>query len=194
MDITTLLQGAIGQQIVGSAAKQFGINESQAQSAVTTAIPLLLGALNKNAQNGEATNINNALKQHDGSILNNLAGFLNQGGNQQDGLGILGHVFGNNQNNVANAIGKQSGLDTAQVIKILAFVAPIVMGYLGKQKQENNLDSSGLTGLLGDLIGGNSQNSGGINLGGFEKLLDQDGDGKLGASDVIGMIGGFFKK
>lgn len=194
MDITSLLQGAIGQQIVGSAAKQFGINESQAQSAVTTAIPLLLSALNKNAQNGGAGSINNALNQHDGSILSNLGGFLNQGGNQQDGLGILGHVLGNNQNNVANAIGKQSGLDAGQVIKILAFVAPIVMGFLGKQKQENNLDSSGLAGLLGGLVGGSNQASAGINLGGFEKLLDQDGDGKLGASDVIGMLGNFFKK
>ena len=194
MDISSLLQGAIGQQIVGTAAKQFGINESQAQTAVTTAIPLLLRALNKNAQNGGANGIANALNQHDGSILNNLAGFLGQGGNQQDGLGILGHVLGNNQDNVANAIGKQSGLDAGQVIKILALVAPIVMGFLGKQKQENNLDSSGLAGLLGGLVGGTSSASGGINLGGFEKLLDQDGDGKLGASDVLGMLGGFFKK
>lgn len=194
MDLSSLLQGAVGQQIVGSAAQQLGINESQAQTAVGAAIPLLLSALNKNAQNGGANGIASALEQHNGSVLDNLAGFLNQGGNQQDGLGILGHVLGSNQNNVASSIGKQSGLDTAQVIKILALVAPIVMGFLGKQKQQNNLDSNGIAGLLGGLVTGSNPASGGINLGGFEKLLDQDGDGQLGASDVIGLLGGFFKK
>jgi len=194
MDLTSLLQGSIGQQIVGSAASQLGINESQAQTAVGAAIPFLLSALNKNAQNGDANGIESALNKHDGSILDNLSGFLGQGGNQQDGLGILGHVLGGNQNNVTNSISKESGLDTAQVLKILALVAPIVMGFLGKQKQENNLDSNGIAGLLGGLVNGSNSASGGINLGGFEKLLDQDGDGQLGASDVMGLLGGFFKK
>ncbi|MBQ0148583.1 MAG: DUF937 domain-containing protein, partial [Flavobacteriaceae bacterium] len=184
MDLSSLLQGAMGQQIVGSAAKQLGINETQAQTAVGAAIPFLLTALNKNAQSGGANGINSALEKHDGNILDNLAGFLNQGGNQQDGLGILNHVLGNNQSNVANAIGKQSGLDTGQVIKILALVAPIVMGFLGKQKQQNNVQAGGITDLLGSLVGGTNAASAGVNLGGFEKFLDQDGDGKLGASDV----------
>ena len=193
MDLSSLLQGAMGQQIVGSAAKQLGINETQAQTAVGAAIPFLLTALNKNAQSGGANGINSALEKHDGNILDNLAGFLNQGGNQQDGLGILNHVLGNNQSNVANAIGKQSGLDTGQVIKILALVAPIVMGFLGKQKQQNNVQAGGITDLLGSLVGGTNAASAGVSLGGFEKFLDQDGDGKLGASDVAGLLGKFFK-
>ncbi|MCA4776384.1 DUF937 domain-containing protein [Empedobacter stercoris] len=196
MDFTNLIQGAIGQQVVGSAAKQLGINESQAQSAVAAAVPFLLSALNKNAQTGGAEGISNALKQHDGSILDNLSGFLGQGGNQQDGLGILNHVLGNKQQNVASAISQQSGISVGQVTQILALVAPIVMGYLGKQKQSEGLDSNGIAGLLGGLVGGTStqSNQGGVNLGGFEKLLDQDGDGQLGLGDAMGFLGGFFKK
>lgn len=196
MDFTNLIQGAIGQQVVGSAAKQLGINESQAQSAVAAAVPFLLSALNKNAQTGGAEGISNALKQHDGSILDNLSGFLGQGGNQHDGLGILNHVLGNKQQNVASAISQQSGISVGQVTQILALVAPIVMGYLGKQKQSEGLDSNGIAGLLGGLVGGTStqSNQGGVNLGGFEKLLDQDGDGQLGLGDAMGFLGGFFKK
>ena len=196
MDFTNLIQGAMGQQIVGSAAKQLGINESQAQTAVAAAVPFLLSALNKNAQGGGAEGISNALNQHDGSILDNLSGFLGQGGNQQDGLGILGHVLGNKQQNVESAISQQSGLNTAQVTQILALVAPIVMGYLGKQKQSAGLDSNGIAGLLCGLVGGSTTqtNQSGVNLGGFEKLLDQDGDGQLGLSDAMGLLGGFFKK
>ena len=193
MDLSSLLQGAMGQQIVGAAAQQLGINESQAQTAVGAAIPFLLSALNKNAQSGDASGIANALNKHDGSILDNLSGFLNQGGNQQDGLGILNHVLGGNQQAVANSIGQKSGLDSGQIIKILALVAPIVMGFLGKQKQAQGVDNSGLAGLLGGLVGGSNPASAGINLGGFESLLDQDGDGKLGASDVMGLLGKFFK-
>ena len=196
MDFTNLIQGAIGQQIIGSAANQLGINESQAQSAVSAAVPFLLSALNKNAQNGGAEGISAALDNHNGGILDNLSGFLGQGGNQQDGLGILGHVLGSNQQNVESAISKQSGLNMGQVTQILALVAPIVMGYLGKQKQSEGLDSNGIAGLLGGLVGGSNAtaNQGGINLGGFEKLLDQDGDGQLGIGDAMGLLGGFFKK
>ncbi len=196
MDFTNLIQGAMGQQIVGSAAKQLGINESQAQTAVAAAVPFLLSALNKNAQGGGAEGISNALNQHDGSILDNLSGFLGQGGNQQDGLGILGHVLGNKQQNVESAISQQSGLNMGQVTQILALVAPIVMGYLGKQKQSAGLDSNGIAGLLCGLVGGSTTqtNQSGVNLGGFEKLLDQDGDGQLGLSDAMGLLGGFFKK
>ena len=196
MDFTNLIQGAIGQQIIGSAANQLGINESQAQSAVSAAVPFLLSALNKNAQNGGAEGISAALDNHNGGILDNLSGFLGQGGNQQDGLGILGHVLGSNQQNVESAISKQSGLNMGQVTQILALVAPIVMGYLGRQKQSEGLDSNGIAGLLGGLVGGSNAtaNQGGINLGGFEKLLDQDGDGQLGIGDAMGLLGGFFKK
>ncbi|RRT89506.1 DUF937 domain-containing protein [Empedobacter falsenii] len=196
MDFNNLIQGAMGQQIVGSAAKQLGINESQAQTAVAAAVPFLLSALNKNAQGGGAEGISNALNQHDGSILDNLSGFLGQGGNQQDGLGILGHVLGNKQQKVESAISQQSGLNTAQVTQILALVAPIVMGYLGKQKQSAGLDSNGIAGLLGGLVGGSTTqtNQSGVNLGGFEKLLDQDGDGQLGIGDAMSLLGGFFKK
>lgn len=155
-----------------------------------------MSALNKNAQSGGAEGISNALNQHDGSILDNLSGFLGQGGNQQDGLGILGHVLGNKQQNVESAISQQSGLNTAQVTQILALVAPIVMGYLGKQKQSAGLDSNGIAGLLGGLVGGSTTqtNQSGVNLGGFEKLLDQDGDGQLGIGDAMSLLGGFFKK
>ncbi|WP_313386379.1 DUF937 domain-containing protein [Chishuiella sp.] len=193
MDINSLLSGSIGQQIVGTAAKQLGIDESQAQSAVSTAVPVLLSALNKNAQNGGAEAISSALEKHDGGILENITSLFGQSSNQQDGLGILSHILGDKQKDVETVISQKSGLNTNQVTQILALLAPVIMGFLGKQKGSQGLDSNGITNLLGGLVNG-SGSSEGINLGGLEKLLDQDGDGKLGASDVMGMLGGLFKK
>ena len=62
---------------------------------------------------------------------------------QTNAGGILGHILGGNQGNVTQQISNQSGLNMGQVAQILMFLAPIVMGYLGKQKQQNNLDAGG---------------------------------------------------
>ena len=58
----------------------------------------ILGAMANNASKpGGADSLLGALqKDHDGSILDNLGGFLGQP-NTDDGNGILGHVFGNSR-------------------------------------------------------------------------------------------------
>ena len=47
-----------------------------------------------------------------------------------------GHLFGNNTQNVANAVSQTSGLDTQGSMKILQTLAPLVLGALGQQKKE----------------------------------------------------------
>lgn len=196
MDISNLLQGAIGQQMVDGVVNRLGIENDQAKLAISAAVPLLITALNKNANSGDANNIANALdKDHDGSILNNLSGFLT-GGNLSEGMGILSHVLGNRQGQVENAIGKTSGLNASQISQILAIVAPIVMGYLGKEKKEQGLDASGLSSLLGGLVGGAAKTNQ-REMSTIEKLLDQNGDGNA-MDDVMNigskLLGGLFRK
>ncbi|NLN33748.1 MAG: DUF937 domain-containing protein [Flavobacteriaceae bacterium] len=196
MDISNLLQGAMGQQMVDGVVNRLGIESDQAKLAISAAVPLLITALNKNANSGDANNIANALdKDHDGSILNNLSGFLT-GGNLSEGMGILSHVLGNRQGQVENAIGKTSGLNASQISQILAIVAPIVMGYLGKEKKEQGLDASGLSSLLGGLVGGAAKTNQ-REMSTIEKLLDQNGDGNA-MDDVMNigskLLGGLFRK
>jgi len=192
MDISSLLQGPMGQQIVNGVVEKLGVNNDQAKVAISTAVPLLLTALNKNANSGDAQNIARALERdHDGSILDNLGAFF-QGGNFSDGLGILSHVLGGKQPQVENAIGKSTGLSSSQISQILAMVAPIVMGYLGKQKQQNGLDANGLSTLLGGLVGNVTQNNQ-REMSTIEKLLDRDGDGSV-IDDAMDFLGGLFGK
>ena len=66
------------------------------------------------------------------------------------GGAILGHVFGGQQGNVAAALGKSTSLlpeSGQEYLQLLAMLAPIVMGVLGKQHKERG-------GLLGSLLGG----------------------------------------
>lgn len=188
--ITNLLSGDFGQQITAGISKQTGTSEAETQSVVSTALPALLGALQNNASSGQgAQGILGALaSKHDGSILDNISGFLGSN-DTSDGNGILKHVLGDKQGALEQGIAGKTGVSSGKVSKILAMLAPIVMGYLGKQSRSNNVsDGNGLNSLLGGLMGGQSGSSG---LGG---LLDQNGDGKLGVDDVGGLLGGLFGK
>ncbi len=190
-NILDLFNGSLGKEVVDGITQKTGTSAAQTQAVVSTALPALLGALQNNASSGNgAQGILNALgSKHDGSILDNLSGFLGND-DANDGNGILGHILGNKRGAVEQAISGKTGVSSASVSKILAMLAPIVMGYLGKQSRNNNVsDSGGLSDLLGGLLGG--QSGGGNMLGG---LLDQNGDGKLGIDDVGGLLGGLFGK
>ena len=192
MDLSDLLNSSMGQSIVKSVAGQFGLDESQATAAVHTAIPAILSGINQNAQTPEgAQSLNNALEsKHDGSLLDNLGSILggNLGELQQDGGGILGHVFGNNVDAVQNSVAEKTGISASKIGPIITMLAPIVMAYLGKQKSASNVGAGGLGDLLGGLLGGGSQqSSGGGVMGIVTGLLDKDKDGSA-LDDILGMF------
>ncbi len=166
------------------------MNEDEAAKGISAGIPAILAGLTKNAQSPEgAESLDKALEsKHDGSLLDNLSGLL-QGQPEtleQDGQGILRHVFGNNKPKVEQGLAQKTGISMSKIGPMLAMLAPIVMGFLGKQKRQNNVSAGGLGGLLGGLLGG-GQKSGGI-MGMVTGMLDKDGDGSV-IDDVMGMFG-----
>ena len=186
----------MGKQIVSGLAGSTGTDTNKTSSVLTMALPVLMKGMERNASSPEgAAGLLNALNnKHDGSILDNLSGLFNGGVDdsvKQDGAGILGHILGGKQNGVQKVIGQKSGLDADTVGNILKIAAPLVMGYLGKQKNNQNIANSGdLTGLLGGLLGGNSAKS---EQNFLEQILDADGDGSV-VDDVAGMLLGGNKK
>lgn len=202
MNITDFLNSDYGSQIIKGISNNSGATPQETSSVVNAAAPLLMGMLQKNASTDQgAAGILGALTKHDGSILDNLSGFFGSG-DTSDGDGILGHVLGSKRDTVENALSQKTGVSAGKVTGILAMLAPIIMGYLGKQTrtQGNVSNSSGLGGLLGGLMG--SSGGGGL----LSSLLDQDGDGKLDINDAIsavtgkksgglgGLLGGLFGK
>jgi hypothetical protein len=150
----------MGQQLVNGVAGQTGQPVDKTASVLGMAMPLLLGAMKKNVSKpGGAEGLMNALSsKHDGSILDDLGGLFGGGVNKEvieDGQGILGHVLGPKQPTVEQALSKQSGLDTGSIAQILKIAAPILLGFLAKQKSQKNIkDASGLNTLLGSMLGG----------------------------------------
>ena len=192
MNLEALL-GLLQGQDLGNLASQVGGNEGEVKNGVMAALPAMLAALGKNAGTEKgAEELNNALEnKHDGSILDNLSGYLSNP-DLKDGAGILNHLFGNQTSNVANAVSQSSGLDTNGSMKMLQMLAPILMGMLGQKKKQNNLDAKGLgnlTSMLASNFGSEAGTSGIMET--VTNLLDANKDGNV-VDDIMGMVGKFF--
>ena len=192
MNLEALL-GLLQGQDLGKLAEQVGGNEGQVKNGVMAALPAMLTALSKNTGTEKgAQELNNALEtKHDGSILNNLSGYLSNP-DLKDGAGILNHLFGSQTSNVANAVSQSSGLDSNGSMKMLQMLAPVLMGMLGQQKKQNNLDAEGignLTSMLASNFGSEAGASGIMDV--VTNLLDANKDGNV-MDDIMGMVGKLF--
>ncbi|WP_163515653.1 DUF937 domain-containing protein [Gelidibacter japonicus] len=194
--ILDLLNSDLGKSIVSGVAGQTNQPQNKTHEVLTMAMPVLMAAMQRNAASPKgAEGLLSALNsKHDGSILSNLSSLFEGGVDDKvmaDGSKILGHVLGNKQSNVEKAIGAKSGMDAGSVAQILKVAAPILMGMLGNQaKQQNVNNPSGLEGLLSGLLKGNSpQNEQSF----LESILDANNDGSI-IDDVAGMVLGGNKK
>ncbi|MCE2612045.1 DUF937 domain-containing protein [Flavobacteriaceae bacterium D16] len=190
-----LLNSPMGKQLISGVAGETGQPENKTADVLGMAMPLLLGAMKKNAGTAQgAQGLMSALSnKHNGSILDDLGGLFGGGVDKsvvEDGAGILGHVLGNKQSAVENAISQKSGMDAGSIAKILKIAAPIVMGFLGRQTAQSSVqDSSGMNALLGSMLGGQPEQNQSL----ITTLLDSDGDGSV-LDDVAGMVLGGSKK
>lgn len=199
-----LLGAQQGNDAVASISESVGADNTMVNTAIQMALPALINGLANNAATPQgAESLNTALEQdHDGSMLDNLGGLAGMifGGQQEaapppppaaNAGGILGHILGASQGAVAQDVSNKSGLNIGQVAQILMFLAPIVMGYLGKQKQEQNVGADGLGSILGGLLGGQPaqaapQSSGNAMMDMASSMLDTDRDGSA-LDDIASM-------
>lgn len=187
MNVTGILNDALSGDTVSQISQQLGEDEGTTANAIQAALPMLLGALaNNSASQTGASSLDNALEAHDGSILNDLGSFLGNFSNGP-GAGILGHVFGGAQPAAEQQVSQASGLDLGKVAPLLMMLAPIVMGALGRSRQQSGFGAGDLASILG---GATQQSAAGSPLMGvLNSVLDRDGDGSA-VDDVMGMIGG----
>jgi len=198
MDILEVLTSQLGGDAIGQISRQLGTDEKTAGNATAAGVTALIGALSRNAGKADgAAELDKALaKDHDGTVLDNLTGFL---GNPDTGTGqgILRHVLGGQQRQVESGLSQATGLDSAGAGKLLAMLAPVVMGALGKAKQQGNLDSSGVSNLLGEQRAEISRRDPQA-MGMLDRLLDADGDGDFDIGDAakhgMGLLGKLFNK
>jgi hypothetical protein len=203
MNLMDLMKGQLTPELIAQLSQQTGAAPEQTATAAEGVLSTLLGGLAKNAQTPQgASGILGALdRDHDGSVLNDIMGMVMGGGAQQarpsamNGAGILGHILGGQQQGAAQAVSQVSGVPQDGVMDMMAKLAPMVMGVLGQQKQQQGFDANGLASLLGGSVQNASSNP---LMKMATQFLDKDGDGSV-VDDLMGMVGsklmgGLFKR
>ena len=184
INLVSLIMQFLTPDMVGRIVAALGISPREAQTGISAAVPALLAGLAGIAEKpGGAQNLFNAVKQQSG-VLDNLGSLI--GGGQQasvidSGAQLLTSLLGSQQQSaLASAIGKFAGLGQGGGNSLLAMLAPVVMGTIGKQLGPKGLDAGSLTNLLA------SQKSQIADAmpGGFGKLLAGTG--------VLDSLGGSF--
>ena len=175
--ITQILSQQLTGGAVSTIAQRFGISETAANTAVQIGVPLILTALARNSSEPQgAQDLHQAINDdHDGSIFDNLTGYL-QNPQTANGSGILAHVFGGKQSTVSNNLAQATGLDQNSASGVLETLAPLVMGAVGQTQQQNSLDASDLSNLLNSEHQQRHENAPGF-MGMLGSMLDQNQDG-----------------
>lgn len=132
-----------------------GASQEDTGKAVAASLPMLLGSITGNADKPQGVNaLAGALSSgHDGSILDMLGPMLSGGYATRalgsDGSRILGHLLGDQQGTVESSVAQFAGVEGGIIKKLLPIIAPIVMGFIGRQVTSGGLDVGGLGSLLG---------------------------------------------
>ena len=193
MDILTILKSLQDNQAVNQLTKSVEADSNQVKKAVELGLPMLMQAMGNNAKTPQgAEALAKALDRHKEDPLDDMMGFL-KGVDINDGKKILGHVFNQRTQKVEQNLAAETGMSENQIEKLLAQLAPVVLGALGKEKNQKGVDASGLASMLPMITGFLGSGSNNDVLGMAAKLLDADGDGDI-MDDVSKMIGGFLKK
>jgi len=181
-----LLQSIAGQLDSNSIAQMssaIGIKDESTQAAIGLALPVLLGALSRNTSTDEgAESLTNALgRDHDGTILQDVSGNITRQEVMDDGSAIIGHLLGQQEKGVENSIGRSTGIDPQNVAMLMSMLAPVVLGVMGKQKQENNMNASDVSSMLQQ-----NRETAKSNAPELSSLLDMDGDGDI-SDDMVNL-------
>ena len=204
MDLLSMLSGIMtDSSSIDALSQKTGTDSSQTKGIVEAALPMLVGALNKNASSEDGANsLLGALKQH-----TNTSSLKDQIANadSEDGGKIIKHILGDEQKNALASISEKTGAGTEKISSLLSNLAPSLLSSLSAvtsaaSKKSDSSDSGlGISSLMGLLGGGSakSESSGGLGslLGGLGGLFGggSDADEKEDDNPLMGMLKSFLK-
>lgn len=153
-----------------------GLSKKQLKMIIAIAVPLLLKKMTSNAssQNG-ASSLLGALTQHQSKkeIPEQL-----ENADTEDGSKIVGHILGDDRDDLVKEVAAQAGADPKDVNIVLGNISPTIMNGLSAATQSasaqqtsgvdlsDGFDLSDVMGLLGGAAPGNSGGLLGSLLGG----------------------------
>lgn len=177
-DLVSTLGASFLSKNIESIAGSIWLPKDVTAQAVKVALPAVMWKISANAKSEQgAHSLFNALKKHDGSVLNDVSKLANDP-DAAEASGILWHVFENDQSDVEKQIMKATWANSEQAQKILKIVAPMVMGSMWKA-QDDGMDMVGMISGLSKMSGWKSSSL-------LTSFLDKDGDWDI-KDDILKM-------
>ena len=188
MSVIDTLLDAIGDKEIDRMSENLGADRKKVDSAFSAALPVLMGAVSRQAQRDEGRSIDEWAERHDDRVIGDIDGFLSRRDyeNHVDGDDFINGVLGRKRPSMERGIGSASGLDTSQVSGLLKMVGPLLMGAISKQRNADGLDRASLVNLLrndSEKIEKSHSKPGLI-----ARFLDQDGDGDFDFADITQFV------
>jgi hypothetical protein len=183
MDLLSMLLSQGSSQVVTQLAKNLGLNQDQAISAISNLVPALSQGLSRNAATqGGLESLLGALSGGQHQRYLDDPSILSQEDSINDGNGILGHIFGSKDvsRQVAQRTSERTGIGADVLKKMLPMVAALAMGALSRQNAsgfQKAASPGSMGGGMTDILG---------------QFLDSNRDGSI-ADDLLGMASKFLK-
>ena len=149
----SVISQALSAGITTRIASALGLSESQVRKAVDAAVPALLGALISLVSKPQgAAKLHDFVAKQEPGMLSNLVNVVGETGQKafiDKGTSALNSLLGEDTAlALGGALAQYSGIGESNSKSLLGFLAPAVLGVLGKEQRDLGLDTSGLARLL----------------------------------------------
>ncbi|MDT0676844.1 DUF937 domain-containing protein [Autumnicola musiva] len=183
--ILDILNTTTGEQLIGKITETTGVEKEKAVTALGMTMPIILGILKNSSEDPKKVEkLNKALDtdKHDGQLLNSLKNSETEK-LSEEGEKILHHLMGNKRGNIESFLASTLHLHKEDVGKIFSLATPVIMNLLGSQKRKDKVKASGLSGLIGSVLGSSAAHESSF----VESLSNRDEDANV-IDDVRGMV------
>jgi hypothetical protein len=160
------LMGAVGPEVTQNLSSTLGLDPNTASQILPQVAPMILGGLKRQMeQRGGAPRVDHILNKYGSAdVLGDIGGLFGRHTQNPNPDPRLGGLLGESGVQAANLLSKNFNLDTKTAMRIIPMLAPIILGFLTKQRDTGGRGSQGIA-----------------------ALIDQNGDGNI-LDDVAGFL------
>jgi len=162
------LMGSVGPDVAQNLASTLGMDQQTASQILPQVAPMILAGLKRQMQDrGGAPRVEHILNKYGGaSVLDDIGGLFGMHAQNNDPDPRLGGLLGESGVNAAAMLAQKFNLDKNTALKLIPMLAPIILGFLTRQRDAGGAGSQGIA-----------------------ALIDQDGDG-----NILDDVAGFFMR
>jgi hypothetical protein len=158
--------GSLGGEVSKQLSSTLNLDQNQVEKMIPAVAPLILGGLKKQKdEQGGSDRVDHILNKYgSASVLDNLGDLFSSKASDKNPDPNLGGLLAGSGNQAANLLSQQFNLDGGTANQLIPMLAPVILGFLTKKRDQDGMGSSGIS-----------------------ALLDQDGDGSV-LDDVAGFL------